>query len=113
MLFIVDIVDFFKPYRCFHGSELPLVFDLWPAMFGEGEAALAAWVAKAWTSFAATGDPNHAGAPAPWPPFRNANETLLFDTGAGGVNLTAVPNLLADKCAFWSQNPISEEVIWG
>jgi para-nitrobenzyl esterase len=113
VLFIVDIVDLFKPYRCFHGSELPLVFDLWPAMFGVGEADLATWFATSWTTFAATGNPNYEGAPAVWPAFRAANETLMVDTGAKGVNLTAFPNLLAEKCAFWAANPVGEAVIWG
>jgi hypothetical protein len=116
VLFILDIVDIFKPYRCFHGSELPSVFDLWPALWGEGEAAMAQWFTTAWTTFAATGDPNFEGAPGAWAPFgggEGSNSTLVIGTGAGGVNLTNSRGIFADACAFWAANPVPESVIWG
>lgn len=112
MLFIVDIVDLFKPYRCFHGSELPLVFDLWPALWGEGEGALGSWFSSAWTTFAATGSPNYAGAPT-WSPVGSNGNTAFINTGAAGVNVTNVPSVLTDVCAFWAANPVSSTVIWG
>ena len=55
VLAVVDIVDLFKPYRCFHGSELVSVFYLWPALIGFGEENMAEWFTRAWGSFAATG----------------------------------------------------------
>jgi para-nitrobenzyl esterase len=141
VLFIVDIVDLFKPYvsdvetvrhdenspsphthmlahystsyRCFHGSELPLVFDLWPAMWGEGEASMATWFASSWTNFAATGDPNYAGSPANWLPFGATNSSAVISTGAGGVVVNNTASLLTQQCAFWAANPIAESVIWG
>ena len=112
MLFIVDIVDLFKPYRCFHGSELPLVFNLWPALIGVGEGALGTWFSTAWTTFAATGNPNSKGAPV-WAPFGSLNSTVVISTGVGGVNLTNKQGLLSSQCAFWAANPIASSVIWG
>jgi carboxylesterase type B len=113
VLLVVDIVDLFKPYRCFHGSELPSVFDLWPALIGEGEAAMAQWFVRAWTAFAATGDPNYAGAPGAWSPFGAGNSTLVISTGAGGVSLNNTASIFADPCAFWAAHPVPESVIWG
>ena len=114
VLFIVDIVDLFKPYRCFHGSELPLVFNLWPAMWGEGEDDLAQFFTNSWTSFAASGSPNYAASPAAaWAPFGSTASSAILSTGPGGVNVTNAPGLLADKCAFWRANPIDASVIWG
>ena len=110
---MVEIVDLFKPYRCFHGSELPSVFDLWPALMGFGEVDMAQWFVSAWTNFAATGSPNYAGAPAQWAPFGAGNSTLVVSTGVGGVQLNNTQRMFADKCAFWAANPVSEAVIWG
>ena len=114
VLAVVEIVDLFKPYRCFHGSELPSVFDLWPALIGEGEVAMAEWFVSAWTSFAATGNPNYAGAPGTWQPFgTSAHSTLVISTGAGGVQLNNTQQLLAGPCEFWAAHPVPESVIWG
>lgn len=112
ILAIVEIVDLFKPYRVFHGSELVSVFDLWPALIGTGEAALGRWIATAWTNFAATGDPNVAGGPA-WPPFSQGSTTAAISTSADGVVLELLPSFLKDACAFWAANPIESGVIWG
>ena len=102
-----------RPHRCFHGSELPLVFDLWPALWGEGEAALGSFFSTAWTTFAATGNPNAPGAPT-WAPFGATGNNAFLEVGnAGGVNVTNVPNVLQDLCAFWTANPVSSQVIWG
>ena len=111
-LFIVDIVDVFKPYRCFHGSELPSVFDLWPALIGFGEAAMGEWFARAWTTFAATGDPNSPGAPT-WLPFGATNSSAVIAIDAGAFKQTNNASLIRDKCAFWAANPVAESVIWG
>lgn len=113
ILAVVDVVDLFKPYRVFHGSELPLVFDLWPALIGPGETDLGKFFASAWASFAATGDPNVAGAPA-WPSFAaGGNVTLGISTSAQGVVVESLPSFLKDTCAFWAANPIDYSVIWG
>lgn len=112
ILAIVEIVDLFKPYRVFHGSELLSVFDLWPGLIGEGEAAMGRWFATSWTSFAATGNPNFAGAPA-WPAFGANNVTVAISTGADGVVLERLPSFARDACAFWAANPIEAGVVWG
>ena len=109
VLFLVDIVDLFKPYRCFHGSELPLVFNLWPTLMGFGEARLGDYMSGAWTAFAATGNPNVPGAPV-WAPFGAAASTVRITTSAAGVALNNTPGLLAAQCAFWKANPIPVRV---
>ena len=112
VLAIVDVVDVFKPLRVFHGSELPSVFDLWPVLIGEGEAAMGAWFGTSWMNFAAKGDPNYAGAPA-WPSFGAANETVAISTSAKGVALEPLANYFSETCDFWKANPIASSVIWG
>ncbi len=70
--------------RCYHGCEIPFVFDNTEAcahMNGGGGAAreLAEKVSAAWTTFARAGDPNHSGLPK-WPVFTAQNgETMIFD----------------------------------
>jgi len=69
----------------FHASELPYVFDnidrtgpLWPTIPATaGEAALADAMADYWASFARTGRPQAANAPA-WPAFGAGNDYMLF-----------------------------------
>jgi para-nitrobenzyl esterase len=70
--------------RAFHTSELPFCFRnamLCAKLTGNVPAAhqLSARVAGAWASFAATGDPNHAGIPK-WEAFNEKTPTMLFDT---------------------------------
>jgi hypothetical protein len=88
------------------------VFDLWPGLIGEGEEAMGRWFATSWTSFAATGNPNFAGAPT-WPAFGANNVTMAISTGAGGVVLERLPSFARDACAFWAANPIEAGVVWG
>jgi para-nitrobenzyl esterase len=109
VLFIVDIVDIFKPYRCFHGSELPAVFNLWPTLWGEGEAAMGQFFTDAWATFAATGNP---GVPK-WQTWGTTNGTLVIDTGLGGVNISMAYNHLQEKNTFWANHFVPESVIWG
>jgi para-nitrobenzyl esterase len=67
-----------------HGIELPFVFDNVDAatfMVGTGQDryALADKMSGAWTAFARTGDPNHAGLPQ-WKPFdATERSTMVFD----------------------------------
>jgi len=70
--------------RSFHTLEIPFVFDHVDAvkeMTGTGpdRAPLAARMAGAWTAFARTGNPNHAGLPE-WRPFEaQKRTTMIFD----------------------------------
>jgi len=70
--------------RAMHGIELPFVFDNVDAatfMVGTGQDryALADKMSGAWTAFARTGDPNHAGLPQ-WKPFdATERSTMVFD----------------------------------
>jgi para-nitrobenzyl esterase len=70
--------------RAFHGAELPFVFDNTDHVdnvTGGGEAArvLAGRMTDAWTAFARSGDPNHAGMPY-WPHFEPMiGSTMIFD----------------------------------
>jgi len=62
----------------YHGSELPFVFGNLTAVSGmtADDRALSSQVVGAWTRFAATGDPNAAGA-ASWPPNTTASDAYL------------------------------------
>jgi para-nitrobenzyl esterase len=68
----------------FHTAELPFVFDnveRCDSITGGGAEAqrLAKQIAGAWTAFARTGDPNHAGL-ATWVPYDSARgSTMIFD----------------------------------
>lgn len=68
--------------RTFHTLEIPFVFDNVDAaksMTGSGKDryALAAQVSGAWTAFARTGNPNHAGLPH-WPPFDETKRAVMI-----------------------------------
>ncbi len=64
-----------------HGSDIALVFDNLAATRAAGPAAehMVALFSGAFTAFARTGDPNHAGLPA-WPPYSlERRETMMMD----------------------------------
>ncbi len=73
-----------------HDSEIPFVFDSWDHLgaLGKGlklsdeDRAMTALVHSCWVSFAKTGAPVCAGAPA-WPPYTRSADTLMnFDAEA-------------------------------
>lgn len=83
----------------FHSVELPFVFGTDPkfplARVGAGGQAVAGAMQAMWTRFAATGDPNGAG--AAWPAFDRAGDRhLVLDTA-----LTASSGHKAAACDFW------------
>ncbi|MCA9667863.1 MAG: carboxylesterase family protein [Myxococcales bacterium] len=84
--------------RAPHGSEIFFVFGTHPLglkLQGD-EATLATAVQGYWTRFAASGDPNGAGAPT-WPTYSQSAEKhleLAATIKAGGPLLTSV-------CDFW------------
>lgn len=68
--------------RSFHTLEIPFVFDdvdLAKSMTGMGEDryALAAKMSGAWTAFARSGNPNHAGL-ANWPAFDETRRAVMI-----------------------------------
>jgi para-nitrobenzyl esterase len=68
--------------RTFHTLEIPFVFDIvdeCKSMTGSGEDryALATKISGAWTAFARTGNPNHAGLPH-WPAFDEAKRAVMI-----------------------------------
>ncbi len=68
--------------RTFHTLEIPFVFDIvdeCKSMTGSGQDryALAAKVSGAWTAFARTGNPNHAGLPH-WPAFDETKRAVMI-----------------------------------
>jgi para-nitrobenzyl esterase len=116
ILELIDIVDIFRPLRCFHGSELVSVFDLQILLWGAGEQAMADTFVGYWTTFMNTGSPNGPNLPT-WDPFtgNGTGQDLFADisTTPAGVNVTMITGLQAQECAFWAANPIPEYVIWG
>jgi para-nitrobenzyl esterase len=68
--------------RAFHTLEIPFAFDdvdRARSMTGSGEGryALAAKMSAAWTAFARTGNPNHAGLPN-WPAFDQSRRAMMI-----------------------------------
>jgi para-nitrobenzyl esterase len=69
----------------------------------EASAAVGEAMNAYWASFAATGDPNHDGAPANWPRFEPDEEggdrRLQF-----AAETEVVRDFRQDECAFWGEN---------
>jgi para-nitrobenzyl esterase len=73
--------SFWNAFRAFHGAELFFVFGNLQVLTGDyvptpAEAALADQMMGYWTRFAATGDPNGAGA-TPWPQYDPTTDPML------------------------------------
>jgi para-nitrobenzyl esterase len=85
-----------------HAAEMSHVFgnplDPDAASRAVGEAMNAYWA-----TFAATGDPNHDGAPATWPAFEPGREggerRLHLD-----ADVDVVEHFRRDECAFWEEH---------
>lgn len=77
--------------RAFHTIELPFVFDNLEAGkpstgSGEDRQPLSDRISGAWTAFARSGNPNHAGLPQ-WPAFTNQERaTMIFNNECKVVN---------------------------
>ncbi|MER6951182.1 carboxylesterase family protein [Nonomuraea sp. NPDC000554] len=91
------------PLGAQHASDLPYLFDLdgkpWDGLTPE-QWRLAEQMIGYWTSFAHTGKPQAAGAPA-WPAFTPSGQTVLSlkpasQGGIGPVDLSG-----EHRCAFW------------
>lgn len=84
----------------FHGLELVFVFGTLGVQGGftpsAEERALSEAIIGYWTRFAATGDPNGAGAPE-WPRFERASDTHLVL----GTPITAGAGIRTAQCDFW------------
>jgi para-nitrobenzyl esterase len=84
-----------------HAGELPFLF---PGLFGDGltpeQEELATTMARYWTNFAATGDPNGNGVPS-WEPYSSPADVQGLDLAAdGGI---APVDVAADaNCDLWA-----------
>lgn len=116
ILFLIDIVDVFKPLRCFHGSELVSVFDFTLLLWGFGESDMARTFVTYWTNFAINGNPNGPTVPI-WNPFLGNSTTLdniaQISTTDTGVNVTMINGLQTNECGFWDGHRVNESIIWG
>jgi para-nitrobenzyl esterase len=85
----------------FHSAELPYVFGNFSGLFSRAAAdePVIAATQGYWTRFAATGDPNGAGAPA-WPAYTAASDAHLEigDAVRTGVGLQRD---VCDTMATW------------
>ena len=115
ILALVEIIDIFKPLRCFHGSELASVFDFSLLLWGAGEVDMARAFVAYWTNFAVNGDPNGPSVPAwaPWSASPGGDNMAQISCSAAGVNVTMSNRLQTAQCAFWTANPVPESVFWG
>jgi para-nitrobenzyl esterase len=91
------------PYGASHASELQYLFGLSAPIPSPGlnpdQQALADTMVKYWTSFAKSGDPNGAAAPA-WPGYATENDTHQSLAPAAVQPTTGFG---ADhKCSFWA-----------
>jgi para-nitrobenzyl esterase len=86
-----------------HASDLPYLFDLggrpWSTMTAE-QWGLADQMIGYWTSFARTGRPRAAGAPA-WPAFTRHGESVLSLKPASQGGIGAADYRTEHRCGFW------------
>jgi para-nitrobenzyl esterase len=94
--------SFWNAFRAFHGAELFFIFGNLQALTGgyiptPVEAALADQMIGYWTRFAATGDPNGAGA-SPWPQYDPTTDPMLqLDDAPTAINGYHTP-----QCDYFS-----------
>jgi para-nitrobenzyl esterase len=85
-----------------HVSEISMVFDA-PYNESDDNLPVAHAMNAYWASFAKTGDPNYADAPAKWPPFmqdgKSDDARLQFDPAAKYEVVHAFRN---EECALWA-----------
>lgn len=89
-----------KVFGAVHGSEIPFVFGTFSAIAGYTPDASALALSQAmnasWARFAATGDPNDAGAQT-WPLYdAAADRTLTWDAPSRSVD-----GIRTSECDFW------------
>lgn len=84
-----------------HASEISHVFGT-PYNEMEESASVGAVMNAYWASFAKTGDPNHAGAPAQWPPFApdasDNDQRLQFD-----AKYEVLLGFRKEECQLWRE----------
>ncbi|WP_326566388.1 carboxylesterase family protein [Amycolatopsis rhabdoformis] len=80
-----------------HASDLPSLFDLGGTnlLRTPGQQSLAATMIAYWTTFARTGNPNHAGAPF-WPTTSGTRQLQLAPGHIQEANVAA-----QHQCGFW------------
>ncbi|MGP3963128.1 carboxylesterase/lipase family protein [Nonomuraea sp. 3N208] len=92
------------PLGAQHASELPYLFDLggrpWHGLTPD-QWRLADQMIGYWTSFAHTGRPRAAGAPA-WPAFTPSGQTVLSLKPAGQGGIGPADYRGEHRCGFWS-----------
>lgn len=112
---IAIVMDPIRMMACTHGTELLPVFGYWPLMWGAGEADLSAVMARYWSRFVATGNPNGGSDPA-WAPYDASTRQVasLNVTAAGAVNVTMLAGgVRAAQCNLWSGITVPPAYIWG
>ena len=88
------------PKAAFHANDLPYIFDLGgrDLVPRDPQAALSRRMIEYWTSFARTGTPTAAGAPA-WPRTTSGSAPVLGFTSTG---VRTVDHAADHQCDFWS-----------
>lgn len=81
-----------------HAAEIPYVFGDVHALIPDNEKQLAVAMGAYWSSFGATGTPNHAGLPQ-WPLYAAGTDTVMRFDDAGGIHTQLA--LRKAACDFW------------
>ncbi|MEV0151442.1 MULTISPECIES: carboxylesterase family protein [unclassified Nonomuraea] len=101
---VPDIVGLFPkgyPAGAYHGSELPMLFDIESTSItlSPAQRHLSAQMIRYWSTFAAAGDPNRAG--LPW--WRAYPSIQALDSAPRGIS--PVDASTAHHCRFWATAP--------